>query len=41
MYGCRGCMCGKRGEGESACIAVENVPAEREGRARSHVPLRE
>ena len=41
MYGCRGCMCGNCRERESACTDAESVPAEREGRVKPHVTLRE
>ncbi len=41
MYRCGNNTCGKRRESETACNIAGTVPAEREGRARSHVSLRE
>ena len=39
MYSRVNCTCGKEDGGESVCITAGIVPAEREGRAKPHVPL--
>lgn len=41
MYSRVNCTCGKEDGGESVCITAGIVPAEREGRAKTHVRLRE
>ena len=41
MYSGGKCTCGKRRESEIACTAAGIIPAEREGRAKTHVTLRE
>ena len=41
MYSRVNCTCGKEDGGESVCITAGIVPAEREGRAKTHIRLRE
>ena len=41
MYRCGNNTCGKRRKSETACTDAESVPAEREGRVKPHVTLRE